>query len=105
MYDENANGKDVELAVGQQFEICLPELPTTGFQWSFTSNGEPACVLLNSSYTATKNQYDGEGSRCWQFQAAQTGSTHISIVYQRPWEQAAPPARSFTLTVHVQAST
>jgi predicted secreted protein len=101
--DENANGKNIELALGQQFQICLPEIPTTGFQWSLTSDGEPTCTQLNSSYTAANTRYDGEGSHCWQFQAAQAGSANIALVYQRPWEHAATPARSFTLAVHVQA--
>ena len=103
-FDENANGKNIELTVGQQFQICLPEIPTSGFQWDLSADGEPTCTLLNDAYTAVNTQYDGEGSHCWQFEAAQEGSASIALAYQRPWEHGTNPPRSFTLGIQVAAS-
>lgn len=49
---ESSNGHDLELPVGEVFELCLPENPTTEFRWQLTSNGEPACVLLSHFFEA-----------------------------------------------------
>jgi inhibitor of cysteine peptidase len=100
--DESSNGQEIQLHSGQQFEIRLPEIPTTGFRWSLVSSGEPACVALDNFYKHPVIQAPGaEGNHHWRFQAVQAGQGTIDLVYQRPWEHAENPARRFTLNVRV----
>jgi inhibitor of cysteine peptidase len=115
-FDASSNGSEREVKTGEKFEIVLRENPTTGFRWHLVSNGEPACTLLDNSFEPGKsrdksgnpawgagNETGKGGDHSWQFQAVQPGLVKIEFVYRRSWEQAAPPAQSFTLTVHVRA--
>ncbi len=101
-FDEHSNGSKIELNTGEKFEIILRENPTTGFRWNPISSGEPACKLLDNSFEIGGGSPGNGGSHSWQFQAVQEGHGEIEFAYRRSWEQAKPPAQSFTLSVHVR---
>jgi predicted secreted protein len=42
---EEANGKEIELAVGESFELQLPENRTTGYKWKELPSAEPVTTL------------------------------------------------------------
>jgi inhibitor of cysteine peptidase len=102
-FDDRFNGSKIELNTGENFEIILRENPTTGFRWNPISRGEPACKLLDNSFISGGGSPGKGGSHSWQFQAVKEGLGKIEFAYQRPWEQAKPPAQNFTLNVHVRA--
>ncbi len=103
--DESSNEREIELGVGEEFEIRLPENPTTGFRWQFASNGEPACVLQSNFFEpADSTRTPGRGgNHYWRFQAAQVGLESIELVYRRAFEQEKTPTRRFLLHVRVHA--
>ena len=101
--NESSNGQEIELQSGQQFEIRLPENPTTGFRWNLVSNGEPACIALDNAYESPDVPAHGqEGTHYWRFEAAQAGEGIIELVYQRSWEHGRNPVRRFILNVRVK---
>ena len=101
--DQRANNTVVVLAVGQTFEIVLPENPTTGFRWELKEAGQPACLPLGDSYEKPAAGALGRpGIRRWRFEAAQAGSGRIALVYRRAWEQDTPPAQVFRITAKVE---
>ena len=102
-FDASSNGSEIELKTGEKFEIVLRENPTTGFRWHLVANGEPACTLLGNSFKPGNGSPGNSGDHSWQFQAIQPDHVKIEIVNRRSWEQAAPSAQSFMLTVHVRA--
>lgn len=99
-FDESYNERDIELAVGEAFAICLPENPTTGFRWNFASSGEPACALLDNSFEIVPDRPGRGGNHSWQFRVTQVGHGKIELVYRRSWEREKMPARKFTLHVY-----
>ena len=99
-FDENYNERDIELPVGEIFNISLPENPTTGFQWSLVSHGEPACILLDNSFETAADPPGRGGSHSWRFQVAQVGHGSIELIYRRSWELEKAPARSFVLHIY-----
>lgn len=101
--DESYNEREIELRVGEEFEIRLPENPTTGFRWRLASNGEPACVLQSDFFESTDRTPGRGGSHYWRFQAAQVGYGNIDLVYLRSFKQEETPARRFTLHVRIHA--
>ncbi|HXX77137.1 MAG TPA: protease inhibitor I42 family protein [Ktedonobacteraceae bacterium] len=99
--DENFNEREIELHVGEEFELCLPENPTTGFRWRLITNGEPACIL-HSTFFESPNGTPGRGGlHYWRFQAAQVGLGNIDLVYQRLSERESASSRRFTLQVRI----
>ena len=99
-FDESYNERDIELPVGEAFEVRLPENPTTGFRWNFSSSGEPACELLDNSFEIVADRPGRGGSHSWQFRVAQAGHGIIELVYRRSWERDKTPARKFALHVY-----
>ena len=101
--DESADGREIELSVGQEMELTLGENPTTGYRWKLISAGEPACALVNDAYHPPAEGRPGQGgSRVWLFRAARAGRSLMEVVYgPRVSRSDGPPARTFTLRVRV----
>jgi inhibitor of cysteine peptidase len=99
--DEGANGKTIELAVGDQLEIHLAENPTTGFRWHLTTDGAPACERTADSFTASGTRPGAGGIHAWHFRAARQGQGRIEFGHGRSWRRDADPGRSFAVTVKV----
>lgn len=97
--NESSNGHEITLPVGQIFEICLRENPTTGFRWSLKLKGEPACVLIRDFFESISDTPGRGGNHHWQFQTAQVGLGIIELSYHRPWEKEKAHAQKFTLRV------
>jgi inhibitor of cysteine peptidase len=100
-FEEDANDRQVNLRVGEVFEIHLPETRTTGYKWAIEKGGEPVCALVSESSDAPPSPPGRAGTHLWQFRAAQPGAATIVLHHKRPWEPAASPGRIFQL--HVQA--
>ena len=97
--DESADGREIELAAGQEFELTLGENPTTGFRWRLTADGSPACALVRDEFRAPEGGRPGQGgSHVWQFRAERAGESRIELSYARA---AGDAARTFTLRVRV----
>ena len=99
--NESYNEREIELRAGEEFEIRLPENPTTGFRWRLVSDGEPVCVLQSDFFEPTDRTPGRGGSHYWRFLAAQVGLGNIDLVYRRSFEQQETPARRFTLQVRI----
>jgi inhibitor of cysteine peptidase len=101
--DAAANGKEIEIAIGHSFELCLPENPTTGFRWVMGSDGKPVCTLLGDQFHSDGLRPGQGGSHCWRFQVAQVGEGTLTLTYQRPWEQVSAATQTFTLQVRARS--
>ena len=100
--DESADGREVEVSAGEQFDLSLPETPTAGFGWTLKSAGGPECVLLESSHAGT-GKVGGAGTQFWRFRAPASGTCSIVLEYKRSWETSSEPARTFSLKVRVRS--
>lgn len=101
-YDESANGSEVELSAGDEFEVSLPETPTAGYRWTFRS-GESACSLLSESSQSAKGKVGGSGTHSWRFRAPATGACSILMEYKPSWEAGSQPERTFTLKIRIRS--
>lgn len=99
--DETWNGRQLDLSVGQRFEVSLPENPTTGFRWTFESNGGPVCALVSDSFVSSAGPPGAGGLHHWEFEATRDGRADLRLAYRRSWGQAGEPARMFTLHLSV----
>jgi predicted secreted protein len=98
--DEGADGREIELAAGDEFELTLGENPTTGFRWRVAADGSPACALVADEFRAPGEARPGQGgSHAWRFRAERAGESRIELSYARA---AGDAARTFTLRVRVK---
>jgi len=101
-YDDNADGSEIELSPGEEFDLSLPETPTAGYRWILKNEGERGCSLLDSSHSAT-GKIGGTGTHVWRFRAPTSGTCSIVLEYRRSWETSSEPARTFTLKVRARS--
>lgn len=99
--DEDQNGREIELPVGGQFVICLPENRTTGYRWVLESTGAPCCRPLEDTYEPGGDVPGRAGTHRWTVEAVEPGGATVELACRRPWEAGEPPARVFAVHVRV----
>ncbi|MDD4802198.1 MAG: DUF4163 domain-containing protein [Syntrophomonas sp.] len=101
--DESSSGKNYQVPAGQTFVVALNSNPATGYVWSIKNDKDDKIIApVTNTYIGSGNQsLVGQGGReYWQFQALETGTTELKMVYSRPWESV-QPAQVFNLSVTV----
>jgi predicted secreted protein len=101
-FGESANGSDVEIKVGADFGLSLPEARTAGYQWTLKNSVEPTCVLLSDSYQPASGKAGGSGTHSWRFRAASSGSCSLALGYRRSWESGSEPAQTFAMKIRIR---
>jgi predicted secreted protein len=97
-FNEASDAADAVMPIGEVFEICLSENPTTGFRWSLESPGEPTCTLVKEFFSPNSVTPGSQGTHHWNFKVITSGTSTIGLSYQRHWQKV-PPARTFRLTI------
>jgi inhibitor of cysteine peptidase len=104
--NENDDGGQVELKLGQMLVVTLESNPTTGYRWQQADN--PESVLQHIGEAEFKPSQTGEppligagGLEIFRFRAVRTGQMTLQLVYHRPWEEGAEPLKTFSLEVVV----
>jgi inhibitor of cysteine peptidase len=94
----------VTVTVGRRFSLVLASNPTTGYQWQLAAAPDPAiATLVTNEYLPPAGALIGAGGdEKWTFRAVGAGRATISLIYVRPWEKDAEPARRETFTVEVR---
>lgn len=96
------NGGERSLRVGEQFEVALPENPTTGYRWELHTPVSPALELVGDSFAPPTSGLIGAGGlHSWRFEALKEGLAVLTIDNRRSWEPA--PVGTFKVTIDVKA--
>jgi predicted secreted protein len=107
--NENNNGQDYSVPVGQTFILSLPSNPSTGYSWNFAQTYDDKLLELtaDNAYLSEEDSGHltvGQGGRSyWKFKALLNGTTEINLQYARPWESR-QPAQTFKVTINVGAN-
>jgi inhibitor of cysteine peptidase len=102
--EQSYSGRTIDLKVGDGVKVTLTENPSTGYKWEFLAKPEPICVIVTDAYVANTaiGTVGSGGVHHWDFRAVDKGTTTVNLVYRRPWEKDATPARTFLLTLVVK---
>lgn len=91
---QDDNGKKFTIPLGDEFTLELPNNPSSGLQWHFTSPASPVYSMIDQMFQ--------EGTAHWRFKAAQVGDAKISVAYRRTFEDK--DEQTFTVDLQVQAT-
>ena len=98
-FNERDDRREIQLSVGQTFEISLTETRTAGFRWFITSSGEPVCRVVKDSFDNPSTTPGQSGTHQWNFVVDKPGTATIELAYRRQWQDKSPPARTYTLRI------
>ena len=103
LVDETFNGRTVEVMLGQTIEVLLNENPTTGFRWQLTSDGSPACAIIDDQFKPLVRPPGGGGQHLWRFSVLRPAEGDIELRYVRHWEVAKEATRTFRIHIQVKS--
>jgi inhibitor of cysteine peptidase len=98
---EQNQGQTVDVRVGQQVVLSLPENATTGYRWAIdhleanlVEAGEPTAQYPSTAI--------GSGGRVeWVFLVKAPGSTEIALKQWRPWEADRSVGERFRIQLRI----
>ncbi|HTY40245.1 MAG TPA: protease inhibitor I42 family protein [Thermoanaerobaculia bacterium] len=99
------SGSDIFMAQGELLQVRLPSTPSTGFGW-FVSVNAPSVLrpLGEPRYEPPgKGAAGAAGTQTFEFRVAGGGGAFLELVYRRPFEKDAPPARRWSVFVAAAA--
>jgi inhibitor of cysteine peptidase len=100
---EADTGSQVELRVGDSFEVMLAGNPTTGYQWEVSELDTSIVKQVGeAAYEPASSATGAGGHFTYQFQAVNAGQTPLRLVYRRPFETDTPPVQTFDIQVVVK---
>jgi inhibitor of cysteine peptidase len=98
--DERANGARVNLVMGAEAALQLPENPTTGYRWQVEADGAPALALTGDRYEPPARARPGAtGRHVWRFRAVARRTGVIRLAYRRRFGGV---ARTFSVSIDVK---
>jgi inhibitor of cysteine peptidase len=103
--EEPDNGSDIFLAQGEVLQVRLPSNPSTGYTWMIAGN---APSVLRPAGEAkfdppAKPLPGAPGTQTFEFRVIGGGGVFLDLVYRRPSEKDAPPARRWGVFVAAAA--
>jgi inhibitor of cysteine peptidase len=105
LLEEPDSGSDIFLVQGDVLQVRLPSNPSTGYGWSIAGNS-PAVLRPTGEpkYDAPAKGGPGAGgTQTFEFRVVGGGGAFLDLVYRRPSEKDAPPARRWGVFVAAAA--
>ena len=100
---EKDNERTVNVRLGEQVRIQLPENATTGYRWAVDRYDEEFIEAIAAESRYTLNAVGSGGEVEFIFQGKKPGSGEISLKYWRHWEGDASITNRFHLRLNVQS--
>ena len=101
LVEEPDSGSILYLTQGDSLSVKLPANPTTGYTWSIAANA-PSVLQPSGDprFEPPPSQRPGAGGfQTLDFRVAGGGAALLQLVYRRPFEKDAPPARTWSVFV------
>jgi C1A family cysteine protease/predicted secreted protein len=100
------DNRQIELKEGQVLVVGLESNPSTGYTWEI--EGAKETILRQTGKIVFEPEsgppgapalLGAPGKQILRFEAVAAGQTTLRLVYRRPWEKGAKPAKTFSLQV------
>jgi inhibitor of cysteine peptidase len=101
LLEEPDSGSIIYLTQGDALSVKLPSNPTTGYAWSIASNA-PSVLQPGGDprFEPPPTPRPGAGGfQTFDFRVSGGGAALLQLVYRRPFEKEAPPARTWSVLV------
>jgi inhibitor of cysteine peptidase len=95
------NGRTVELHVGDEVALRIPENATTGYRWAIDSADANLVDIKEGQYVSTSEKMGGGGEAQWLITAKAPGATSIKLKRWRPWEGESSVVERYEITLRI----
>ncbi len=102
-FTELDDGHAVDMATGEVIEVTLPANPATGFTWEVSPVSTRCLEMVGEpDFTPMGALIGAGGVLKMEFEAIESGSGVLELVYQRTWETQ-PPEDTYRLRIDVSS--
>jgi inhibitor of cysteine peptidase len=92
--DASVAGGQVQLNAGDQMTITLDSNPTTGYLWEIQEVDVSILQPVGQwVFESSSDRMGAGGTETRRLVALKRGATPLELIYHRPWERDAPPAK------------
>ncbi|HKD19219.1 MAG TPA: protease inhibitor I42 family protein [Thermoanaerobaculia bacterium] len=101
LLEEPDGGSDIFLTQGDVLQVKLPSTPSTGYSWVIAGNA-PSVLRPTGDPKydpPAKGSPGAGGTQTFEFRVVGGGGAFLDLVYRRPFEKDAPPARRWSVFV------
>jgi inhibitor of cysteine peptidase len=103
LLDDSDNGSRLCANVGDTITVKLTSNPSTGYSWG-KPNDVSQLQLVSSTFEGDPSSHPGSpGFQVFTWKATKAGMAAITLNYYRPFEKDTPPAKSYHLSITVEA--
>jgi inhibitor of cysteine peptidase len=97
-------GREMQLKKGQTLLVTLEGNPTTGYSWEVAEPLDEQVLRLTGEpeFKAESDLVGAGGVQILRFEAVNTGTMTLKLVYHRPWEKDVDPLETYSLQVVVR---
>jgi inhibitor of cysteine peptidase len=94
------DGKTIEVPVGAEVVIRLPDNPSTGYRWEIDT--DKACVsVARQHFEQQSDLVGGGGESSWVLRAIAPGVSPVKLMLRRPWEDERAAIQRFAVTLRI----
>jgi predicted secreted protein len=94
---------DFEIEIGDKIYAELCANHSTGFEWTYEMNGDPAVKEEDHHYDAPESNVPGAaGKETWTFEGVSKGTTEILMAYSQPWDGGIKKEWTYKISVVVK---
>jgi inhibitor of cysteine peptidase len=98
---EADNGKTIELCVGGEVVLRLPENAATGYRWAVDAADGNLVEVKEGEYLAMSNAVGSGGEAQWIVRAKAAGATQVKLKRWRHWEGERSVVERFEFTLRI----
>ena len=95
------NGRTIELHVGGEAALRLPENPSTGYRWAVDAADPNLVQIEERGRLATSDKIGAGGEAQWLIKAIAPGATEIKLKRWRQWEGERSVVERFEIKLRV----
>ncbi len=95
--DSVVETREIELNVGDIYQIKLEGNATTGYLWSFKTEFDGTILQYKDQKVERPDNNNIVGApeiNIWEFEAMKEGITTATLEYKRPWEKEEEPLQT-----------
>ena len=99
---EEDHGQQYEVSIGAEIFISLKANPTTGYTWTIATIDTTKVKQLGEIEFKPESKLLGApGKQILRFQSIATGTTHLILLYLRPWEKGTAAQDTFEIAFKI----
>jgi len=95
------SGKTIDLKVGAEAALRLPENASTGYSWALDGGNDGVAAVSEQGSSQAGSLPGAGGEAQWTIAAKAPGSATIKLKRWRSWEGEKSVVERFDVTVHV----